>query len=204
MKIFMKAILTFIAVIAIACCSNAQDFAKAMATAKTSYNAGKLEETHFALQQAMQEVDLVVGQEVLKLLPPKMDAMEIVGKDDNVTSNIGFVGATIHRAYAQKDGKKADISIISNSPLVAMTNSILNTPMLGGMMSDGKSKTVKVQGYKARLEKQAGSTADKNDYELLIPLGSAMITFKVDDCTDTQILAFADTIPLQKIAKLIE
>jgi hypothetical protein len=76
--------------------------------------------------------------------------------------------------------------------------------MLGGMMSDGKSKTVKVQGYKARLEKQAGSTADKNDYELLIPLGSAMITFKVDDCTDTEILAFADTIPLQKIAKLIE
>ncbi|HJP64265.1 MAG TPA: hypothetical protein VJ844_12540 [Mucilaginibacter sp.] len=199
----MKAILTFIAVIAIAGYSNAQDFAKAMATAKTSYSAGKLEETHFALQQAMQEVDLVVGREVLKLLPPKLDAMETVAKDDNVTSNIGYIGATIHRAYG-KDNRKADISIISNSPLVAMTNTILNTPMLGGMMNDGKTKTVKVQGYKARLERQAGSTADKNDYELQIPLGSAMITFKVDDCTDTQILAFADTIPLQKIAKLIE
>ena len=199
----MKAFLTFIAVIAIASYSNAQDFAKAMATAKTSYSAGKLEETHFALQQAMQEVDLVVGREVLKLLPPKLDAMETVAKDDNVTSNIGYIGATIHRAYG-KDNRKADISIISNSPLVAMTNTILNTPMLGGMMNNGKTKTVKVQGYKARLEKQAGSTADKNDYELQIPLGSAMITFKVDDCTDTQILAFADTIPLQKIAKLIE
>ena len=199
----MKAFLTFIAVIAIASYSNAQDFAKAMATAKTSYSAGKLEETHFALQQAMQEVDLVVGREVLKLLPPKLDAMETVAKDDNVTSNIGYIGATIHRAYG-KDNRKADISIISNSPLVAMTNTILNTPMLGGMMNDGKTKTVKVQGYKARLEKQAGSTADKNDYELQIPLGSAMITFKVDDCTDAQILAFADTIPLQKIAKLIE
>jgi len=76
--------------------------------------------------------------------------------------------------------------------------------MLGGMMSDGKTKTVKVQGYKARLEKSEGSTAGTNDYELQIPLGSALITFKVDDCTDTQILAMAETIPLQQVAKLIQ
>lgn len=199
----MKVLITLIAVIAFISTGVAQDFSKAMATAKTAYGAGKLEQTHFALQQAMQEVDLIIGKEVLKLLPPKMDVMEIIAKDDNVASNIGFVGATIHRAY-EKGGRKADISIISNSPLVAMMNTVLNTPLLGGMMNDGKSKTVKVQGYKARLEKQAGSTNDKNDYELQIPLGSALITFKVDDCTDTQILEFAETIPLQKIAKLIQ
>ena len=85
-----------------------------------------------------------------------------------------------------------------------MMNTLLNTPILGGMMNDGKTKTVKVQGYKARLEKQAGSTDDKNDYELQIPLGSALITFKVDDCTDIQILDFANTLPLQQIAKLIQ
>ncbi|WP_295711168.1 hypothetical protein [Mucilaginibacter sp.] len=199
----MKAFITLIAVIAFVSTGVAQDFTKAMSTAKTAYGAGKLEDTHFALQQAMQEVDLVIGKEVLKLLPPKMDAMEIIAREDNVASNVGYVGATIHRSY-EKSGRKADISIISNSPLVAMTNTVLNTPLLGGMMSDGKSKTVKVQGYKARLEKQAGSTNDKNDYELQIPLGSALITFKVDDCTDTQILEFAETIPLQKIAKLIQ
>lgn len=131
-----------------------------------------------------------------------MDVMETNTKDDNVASNVGFVGATIHRAY-EKGTRKADISIISNSPLIAMTNTMLNTPLLG-MMSDGKNKNVKVQGYKARLEKQPGSTSDKNNYELQIPLGSALFTFRVDDCTDSQILQFADTIPLQKIAKLIE
>ena len=199
----MKVFITLIAVIGFATTSFAQDFAKAMTTAKTAYNAGKLEETHFALQQAMQEVDLIVGKEVLKLLPPKIDVMEPIAREDNVASNVGYVGATIHRAY-EKAGRKADISIISNSPLVAMMNTVLNTPMLGGMMSDGKTKTVKVQGYKARLEKQPGSTNDKNDYELQIPLGSALITFKVDDCTDSQMMAFADTIPLQQIAKLIQ
>ncbi len=181
----------------------AQDFAKAMTTAKTAYNAGKLEDAHFALQQAMQEVDLVVGKEVLKLLPPKMDSLTVSTKDDNVASNIGFVGATIHRVYGTAI-KKADLSIISNSPLVAMMNTVLNTPMLGGMMNDGKTKTIKVQGYKGRLEKQSGSTDSQNNYELQIPLGSALITFKVDDCTDTQIINMANTIPLQQIAKLIQ
>ncbi len=121
----MKVFVTIIAVIAFTSTCIAQDFTKAMATAKTAYSAGKLEDAHFALQQAMQEVDLIVGKEVLKLLPPKMDAMEIIAKDDNVASNVGYVGATIHRVY-EKSGRKADISIISNSHLVAMMNTVLN------------------------------------------------------------------------------
>lgn len=195
----------FILLIALAAAANvcrAQDFNKAMATAKASYSAGKLEDAHFALQQAMQEVDLTVGREVLKLLPSKLGTMTSVSKDDNVSSNVGFVGATIHRAYGQ-GAQNADISIIDNSPLIAMTNSLLNMPMMG-MMSGGKDKNVKVQGYKARLEKQAGSTPDKSSYELQIPLGNALFTFKVNDCTDDQILALADTIPLQEISKLID
>jgi len=180
-----------------------QDFTKDMTTAKSAYDAGKLEETHFALQQAMQEIDLIVGKEVLKLLPPKMDTLSINTRDDNVSANTGFIGTTIHRSYGTV-AKKADLTIISNSPMVSMLNTVLNTPMLGGMAGDANTKTVKVHGYKARLEKKPGSAEDKNDYELQIPLGSALITFAVDDCTDTQILAMANTIPLPQIAKLIQ
>ena len=183
--------------------AGAQDFTKDMAKAKAAYNAGKLEETHFALQQAMQEVDLIIGKEVLKLLPPKMDTMNVNAKEDNVSSNIGYVGATIRRVYG-KYARKADLTIISNSPLVARINTVLNAPMMGGMLNDGKTKTVKVQGYKARLEKQEGSAEGIINYELQVPLGSALITFKVNDCTDTQILAMAETIPLQQVAKLIQ
>ena len=199
----MKYVIILITLFTYSFAATAQDFAKAMATAKTAYSTGKLEDTHFALEQAMQEVDLIIGQEVLKLLPAKMDTMATNAKDDNVASNVGFIGATIHRSYG-KSQRKADISIISNSPMVAMMNSFLNSPLLGGMMTDGKTKKVKVQGYKARLEKQEGSANGKNNYELMIPLGSALITFKVDDCTDTQILGLAETIPLQQIAKLIQ
>ena len=67
----MKYLIILIAGMTCTLTGMAQDFAKAMTTAKSAYNAGKLEETHFALQQAMQEVDLIIGKEVLKLLPPK-------------------------------------------------------------------------------------------------------------------------------------
>ncbi|WP_394767782.1 hypothetical protein, partial [Ferruginibacter sp.] len=65
----MKYIITLTAILVYSLTGMAQDFTKAMNTAKTAYSGGKLEETHFALQQAMQEVDLIVGKEVLKLLP---------------------------------------------------------------------------------------------------------------------------------------
>ena len=178
-----------------------QDFSKDMTTAKTAYNAGKLEESHFALMQAMQEIDLIVGQEILKLLPPKMDTMAAVPKQDNVSTAVGFVGTTIHRLYGSGN-RRADLSIVSNSPLIGMLNGLLNAPMIG-MMSDGKTKTVRVQGYKGRLEKSEGSDG-KTNYELQIPLSNTLITFKVDDCTDSQLLALAETLPLQQIAKLLQ
>lgn len=199
----MRYLITLTAIISFSLPGLTQDFAKAINTAKSAYNSGKLEETHFALQQAMQEVDMIIGKEVLKLLPQKMDALDANPKDDNVSSNIGFVGATIHRTYGKAD-KKADLSIISNSPLVAMMNTVLNMPLMGGLMNDGKTKTIKVQGYKARLEKQAGSKEGITDYDLQIPIGSTLITFKVNDCSDSEIQAMANTIPLQQIAKLIQ
>lgn len=199
----MKRIIIILFTVFLAMNISAQDFTKDMTTAKKAYSAGKLEESHFALQQAMQEIDLIVGKEVLKLLPPKMDSLTINTKDDNVSANAGFIGTTIHRSYG-KFTKKADLSIISNSPMVSMLNTFLNSPLLGGMAGDANTKTVKVHGYKARLEKKPGSTEGKNDYELQVPFGSALITFAVDDCTDTEIMAMAETIPLPQIAKLIQ
>ena len=120
---------------------------------------------------------------------------------DNVYANAGFIGTTIHRSYGTT--RKADLSIISNSPLVATINAFLNTPMLGGMMSDGTTKMVKVQGYKSQLQKEANSDGT-NNYTISLPLGSSLVTFKVDKTTDTEILGFANTLPLEAIAKLIQ
>ena len=181
---------------------SAQNFTADITNAKTLYGAGKLEDAHFALLQAMQEIDLIIGKEVLKQLPDKMDAFTANSKDDNVTSTVGFVGTTIHRSYGTSDD--VDLSIISNSPLVATLNTFLNTPMLGGMMSkNGDNKIIKVQGYKGQLTKETNSNGQTN-YTIQLPIGSSLITFTGKNTTDTQIMAWANTLPLQQIAKLIQ
>ncbi len=78
-----------------------QNFTTDIATAKTSYSSGKLErDAHFALQQAMQEIDIIIGKQVISLLPAKMDNFAANTKDDNVMSNVaGFMGSTIHRSW---------------------------------------------------------------------------------------------------------
>lgn len=187
--------------ILIAVKASSQNFTADITNADKSYSAGKLEDAHFALQQAMQEIDMIIGKEVIKQLPAKMDAFAANIKDDNVTSNVGFIGTTIHRSYGPADD--VDLSIIGNSPLVTTLNAFLNTPLIGGMMSNGNNKIVKVQGYKGQLTKDANSNGQTN-YTLQIPVGSSLITFTGKNTTDTQILNWANTLPIQQITKLIQ
>ena len=199
----MKKLILFLLTIlpAVAPYAQQQDFKSYITTARSSYAAGKLEDAHFALQQAMLELDIMIGKEVLKLLPARMDTLNVNTKDDNVTGNMSFVGATIHRSYGASN--KAEIEIINNSPMLGTLNTLLNTPMLGGMMRDENNKTVKVQGYKARLEKQDNG-AEKPTYILNLPLNSALVTFTIRGSSENEILTLANTIPMQQIAKLIQ
>ncbi len=198
----MKKFILFFIVIFLGGITSAQDFKNQVAAARTAYTAGKLDDAHFSLQQALQELDMIIGKEVLKLLPENMDALKVNPKDDNVTSNIGFVGATIHRSYGAAE-KKADLQIISNSPLIASLNTLLNMPILGGMMRDENSKTIKVQGYKARMERSDAGDG-KFNYKLDIPFSSALLTFSVDNSSESEITSMASKIPLKEIAQLIQ
>ena len=198
----MKKILIFSISVAFTGLLHAQDFKTEISTAKTSYASGKLEDTHFALQQALQELDIVIGKEVLKLLPAKLDTMSTVAKKDNVTSNVGYIGATIHRSYGLGSLNNATIEIISNSPLIGSINAILNMPM-AGMMRDENNKTVKVQGYKARLKKSDNSTGGAN-FKLEMPFSSSLLTFEATNTTEAAFLALANTLPIAQITKLIQ
>ncbi len=75
--------------------------------------------------------------------------------------------------------------------------------MLGGMMSNGNNKIIKVQGYKGQLAKSDEGNGQAN-YTIQIPLGSSLVTFTAKNTTDTQITTWANTLPLQQIAKLLQ
>jgi hypothetical protein len=198
----MKKYSIFISILFFTFSVNAQDFSKDIADAKSSYSAGKLADAHFSLEQAIQEIDMIVGKEVLKLLPAKMNNQAAVEKDDHVTANVGFVGATVHRSYGDTTGSQ--VEIISNSPLIASLNSFLNMPLVGGMMRNSTTKVVKIQGYKSRLEKLGDNDNGKPNYQLQIPFKSALITITANGMDENAVMSFANSIPLDKIAALIQ
>lgn len=183
--------------------ADAQDFKKDVAAARTSYKAGKLEEAHFALQQTLQQLDITIGKEVIKLLPGKMNNLELNAKEDNVTGNVSFIGATIHRSYGSGD-KKTDVDIVNNSPMLGALNAFLTSPFLAGLASDGKSKVIKIQGYKSRLTKEVNSDTNVPTYKLEIPLSNALISVNAMNTSENDLVTFANSFPLEKIAKLIQ
>jgi len=197
----MKKYSIFILILFFTTAVQAQDFSKDIADAKSSYSSGKLADAHFSLEQAIQEIDMIVGKEVLKLLPEKMNEMAATTKDDQVTANVGFVGATIHRSYGTTGSQ---IEIISNSPLITSLNAFLNMPFVGGMMRNSTTKVVKIQGYKSRLEKQGDNENGKPNYQLQIPFKNALISITANGMDENSVMSFANSIPLDKIAALIQ
>lgn len=173
-----------------------------MASAKAEYNKGNLEASRFAMQQMMTELDIQIGKEVLTMLPTKMDALAANTKNDNVTANTGITGCLIHRDYGT-EAKNAHIEIMSNSPLIASINAILAIPFMGNS-GDGTQKVVKVAGYKSILQKSVDTETNKENYTLQIPLSSTLLTLYADDSNEAEILKWANTIPVDKIAKMVQ
>lgn len=196
----MKKILTLL-LAAVSTATFAQ-FDTHMASAKSEYSKGNLEASRFAMQQMMTELDIQIGKEILTMLPSKFDALAANTKNDNVTANTGITGCLIHRDYGT-EAKDARIEIMSNSPLVASINAILAIPFMGNS-GDGTQKVVKVAGYKSILQKSVETETNKENYTLQIPLSSTLLTLYADDSNEAEILKWANTVPVDKIAKMVQ
>lgn len=179
-----------------------QDFNKNISTAKASYASGDLENSRFAMQQALNDIDLLVGKEMLKILPAKLETLNSNVKSDNVTVNTGFSGVVVHRDYGT-DAKRVNLDIISNSPLVASINAILSIPFVGNS-SDGTQKVIKIQGYKAVMQKNVNAETNTAEFTVQIPVNSTLITLTVPNSTEAEITRFANLIPVAQIAKMVQ
>lgn len=181
----------------------AQEFDKNIATALSSYSSGNLQDSRFAMEQALRDLDMAIGKEILKVLPAKMGALAAVEKEDNVTGTGNYVGLYVQRYYGA-DPKRGSVEIINNSPMINSLNAILSMPVIGGMMRDENQKMVKIQGYKSILNKQVNSDTGKTNYELQIPMNNTLVTLKMDDSNESEITAAANTIPLAKIVQMAQ
>ncbi len=192
----MKTITLTLIGLALVCTVNAQDFNNNIEAARQAYSSGNLESSRFAMQQVLQELDLISGKETLKILPSTLGNLNAKVADDQVNSGSGFAGAVIHRAYQTGD-VTATMEIISNSPLIGSINAILSIPFIG-TGSNGDRKVIKIDGYKALIQKDSGT--GKVSYDIQIPLASTLITLRTENYTD-DIVKLANSIPVALIAQ---
>jgi hypothetical protein len=176
-----------------------QEFNKAVADARTSYKAGKLDDARFAMQTALQELDIITGKELLKILPQKMEDKASNPKEDNVSGSTGFFGVVIHRQYGTVDTSNIELEIVGNSPFLSSINAMLTMPMMG----NGDQKIVKINGYKALISKQ-NNYGDRIDYEMQLPLNQSLITLKAPGYTQEQLIKMANTLPIAEMAKMLQ
>jgi len=182
--------------------SEAQDVQVRLDEALASYRSEDLENARFSLQEALNEINIAVGNEILSLLPLEMSGMNRVEVEDDITGvNMGFASLFVHRSY-QDENREASIDIISDSPMLAGVNTILAMP--GFLTSDDGQERIKVGGYKALLTKNEDETGLVS-YDVQVPLSLSLITFECQGIVDkNEVLEMANSIPVAQIAKISE
>ena len=177
----------------------AQDeFGKHMADAKKAFAANNLNDARFAMQQMMYEIDLVIGKNVLKLLPTKLDGIASNAANDNVAGGSGFIGVIVHRDFGRTDSDSSiELEVINNSPLLVALNSLLAMPIL---VNGQDRKVVKIAGYKALVE--ATTSGSQKGQQVQVPVGNTLVMLKLNSGDQAKAIRLAEAIPIAEIAKL--
>lgn len=176
-----------------------QDVEKNIAVARQAYDAGKLEDSRFAMEQALRELDLAIGKEIIAELPARIGPFAAVAGSDVINAAGSGLGLVLSRKYGT-ESKGLSLDIINNSPLIAGINTILSLPIAG--LGNPDQKQVKVQGYKALLTKQADAQTGKVNYDLQIPVGNTLITLHAAEATEAEVIAHAQVLPVAKVMLL--
>ncbi len=184
--------------------SFSQDVEGKLDEAKAAYKKENLDDTRFALEEALHELDMIVGKKILAIMPEEMGGLQFNSGQDNVTGNSsGAGGLYVNRDYGSAESQKyAEILIVSDSPMLASINSILSMPLIGAMSGDSGQKRIKIDGYKGLMQRN-DDDGENVSYDIQIPFGGSLLTF---NCTgfdnESDVLKMVNTIPVSKIDSL--
>ncbi len=178
---------------------SAQEVSKQLNEAGSAYDSGNLQETRMALQQAIHELDMAIGKDILDALPATMHNMPIDQENDNVSS-AGDIGLFVSRRYAAPENDHSiSIEIIGDSPMISGVNALLSMPVFIG---DKNQKKVRLGSRRALLQKN--DTQDElNSWDVQIPMGSTLLTLSLQgDMDEKTVTELAGALPLDQIERL--
>jgi hypothetical protein len=171
----------------------AQDF-----LAKKEYKQAQL-----SLQDAINDINMLVAQQVAGLLPAEIDGLKTDGDSQVSAAGMGMMGGgmQITKRYRNetKPDNDAEVQIIANSPMIATMSMYLTNPAMLG--SGYKSVRVGTTRAILKTDLQDGENDAKiRSTEIQIPMGQTMITIQANGfATEQDELSFANKLELEKI-----
>ena len=165
-----------------------------------------------SLQDAINEINSFIAQEVLNQLPTEINGLKAqVGDDQSNSAGMAFMGGgtAITRKYeGANSSNNAEVNIVANSPLVGSMTALMGNPMMG---NSANQKSIRVGTRRAMLKKDIESEYDENNnekqvtnFELQVILGQTLVTVKGRGFeTEQAFTAFYQKIDFEKIAKTL-
>lgn len=172
-----------------------------LSSAFSKYQSKNLEGTRFDLQRSLTDIDVMIGEKILSMLPKELSGLKAVEtEDEHVASAAGFAGVYVQRIYESTDKTKSiEISLIDDSPLMGMVSGFLSSPLLVGL--SGK-KSVNIDGYKGMKELIEGS--DPIEYNINIPSNQSMLTMNFVNISESEVSKSSNAVPVGEIFELIK
>ncbi|MEL7001556.1 MAG: hypothetical protein AAFN93_02345 [Bacteroidota bacterium] len=172
-----------------------------LSAASSKYSAKNLEGSRFDLQRTLVDIDIVIGEKILAMLPDELAGLKVTKEDDeHVGSASGFAGVYVRRIYESPDGTKSvELSLLDDSPLLSVVSGFLSSPLLIGM--SGK-KSINIDGYKGMKETVEGS--DPIEHNINIPFNQSMLSMNFVNISENDVTKSSNEVPVGEIFDLIK
>jgi hypothetical protein len=167
-----------------------------LAEAESAFRKNQYGDARYGLQQAMLGVELMIGRELVKVLPLKIAGLPVDSTRDKVVSTgWGWVGLTIERQYS-KESKEFEIAIANNAVWMQSINLFLANSGFAQQTNDQQWKQVRFQETRSVIE------FDKDSgYKLSVPVGQTTLVVLqgVNFTTESEFMAAANEVKIELI-----
>ncbi len=180
----------------------AQDVEKYISQAHSAYTSGQLEVARTAIQDALRELDIKIGNEIIAMLPKSIQGMNCSPTSDNSNTSNGMTGLMVQREWTSQH-TSLDFSVMGNSPLLTGINAMLAMPIMIG--SGGNQKKITVEGYKALFEKRLDENNQSQGFNLMVPVNSSLIQIEyTGSASENDFMNMVSLIPIKNILSLVQ
>jgi len=172
-----------------------------MAEAETAHGAKNYSDARYSLQQALMGIEIQLGRQILKSLPPTIVSLPADTLQDKVMSTQwGWSNLSIQRVY-RKDDKQLTITIGNNSLYSGVVNMYFaNAGMMEANNDKQNFKQVRVKGNKAIIQYD-----DRKGYTLMMQMGqSSLIVWEcINFANEQEVMTAANSFDIDGIKKMM-